>query len=133
MRTLPLALAVVLLAGCGGKEEAPSAERADPVRDAAEAITADASAPLTLADAERAGFARGGANDYADYGAVDGASGTLEGDDVEVYVFAGAPPAGQFQALLGGEEAWAGVCEAGNLVMLYHDAAACQVLRAAER
>jgi hypothetical protein len=134
MRHLLTVLGALLLAGCGGKEEAPAAEKdADPARSAAEAITAGASTPLTLDDAERAGFVRGRANDYADFGASDGASGTLEGDNVEVYVFDGAPPAGQFQALMGGEEEWAGVCEVGNLAMLYHDPSACQVLRAAER
>ncbi len=136
MRTLTTVLAAVLLAGCGGKEEAPAAERADPVRDAAEAITADASTQLTLADAERVGFVPQEAVEHSIDGVTEAAGGTLEGGRVEIFVHQGPPTEGVrdfLRQVLDAGFGFTGICEVGNLVMLYQDEAACQVLRTLER
>jgi hypothetical protein len=137
MRHLLTVLGVLLLAGCGGDAKEPAAGKdADPARSAAEAVTAGTSTPLALSDAERVGFAREQEKEFTIVGATDGAGGTLEGDRVEIYVYDGAPPADQvegFRRMAASGMGWTSVCEVGNLVMLYKDEAACQVLRTLER
>ncbi len=137
MRHLLTVMGALLLAGCGGKEEAPAAEKgADPTRSAAEAITADARPQLTLADAERVGFVRQEAVEHSIDGVTEAAGGTLEGGRVEIFVHQGPPTEGVrdfLRQVLDAGFGFTGICEVGNLVMLYQDEAACQVLRTLER
>jgi hypothetical protein len=129
-------LAAFALAACGGGDEpaadAPAAE-GQPAAQAPAAQPA-ASTTLTLADAQRAGFTRNADKAFKLVGATDGAGGMMGGDTVEIYVYAGAPPQEQLAEMRGyaGPDSpfgWAGLCEVGNLVMLYQAEAACTALR----
>lgn len=140
-RTFLGLLAAFALAGCGGGDEpaagAPAAqapEEGQAAAPAAEPAPAKSSGTLTLADAERAGFTRTSDKAFRLVDATGGAGGMMGGDTVEIYVYAGTPPEAQLaemRSYAGPNTAfgWAGVCEVGNLVMLYQDEAACRALR----
>jgi hypothetical protein len=137
---LGMILATLTLARCGGADEpaaeAPPAQAAEgqAAAPAAEAAPAKGGAALSLADAERAGFTRTSDKAFRLVDATDGAGGMMGGDTVEIYVYAGTPPEAQvveMRSYAGPNSAfgWAGLCEVGNLVMLYQAEAACTALK----
>ncbi|HST57157.1 MAG TPA: hypothetical protein VLK84_00635 [Longimicrobium sp.] len=140
-RTFLGLFAAFALAGCGGGDEpaadVPAAQapaQGSAAAQAAEPAPAKSSGPLTLADAERAGFTRTSEKAFRLVDATDGAGGMMGGDTVEIYVYAGTPPEAQLTEMRsyagpGTPFGWAGVCEVGNLVMLYQEEAACRALR----
>ena len=114
-RILTTALACLALAACGGGD-GPAAD----------------DGPLTMADAERAGFVRGDPKDFAYIGAIDGASGTMGGGNVELYVYEGEVPADRLEGLRATAIpafGWNGFCHVRNITMVYENEAACEALR----
>jgi hypothetical protein len=142
---LGMILATLTLARCGGADEpaaeappaqAPEGQAAAPAEaaPAAEATPAKGGAALSLADAERAGFTRTSDKAFRLVEATDGAGGMMGGDTVEIYVYAGTPPeaqVAQMRSYAGPDSpfGWAGLCEVGNVVMLYQAEAACTALK----
>ena len=89
---------------------------------------------LTLAHAEQVGFVRGARKEFKMIDAIDGAGGTINGSDVELYVYEGEVPqqqVEQFRRYSGPNSAmgWLGVCIVRNLMMLYREEAACDALK----
>jgi hypothetical protein len=142
VRTTLIVLSALALAGCGGGDE-PATEA--PVANEPASGTAAASAPtaepapaaakggvLTLADAERVGFARTEPKAFEMVGAVDGAGGTLGGGKVEIYAYAGEVPANRIEELRSTAIpafGWNGFCHVRNLTMVYEKEEACKALR----
>ncbi|HEU0302691.1 MAG TPA: hypothetical protein VFR37_24735 [Longimicrobium sp.] len=134
-------IALLALAACGGGDDAPAADASPseaPASGQASTPAADAapapskSGDLTMADAERVGFARTEPKAFAMIGAVDGAGGTMGGGKVELYQYAGEVPAAKLNELRQMAVpafGWNGLCHVRNLVMFYANEAACQALR----
>jgi hypothetical protein len=86
-KMLPASLMLSALIACGGHHAAAGTIREE--------------VPLTLANAESAGFVRTGPVDFARAGAIDGSRGTWGNDQVQLYVYANDPTPGQLQELRG--------------------------------
>lgn len=128
-----LAAACILLAACGGGDGAEGEGAQTSSAAPAQAASA-AKGPLTMADLEQAGFVRTQTKDFAYVGATDGGGGTLAGSKVEVYVYAGSPPADklkEFRGYVGPTRpfGWVGLCEVRNVMMVYENEPACDALK----
>jgi hypothetical protein len=114
---------------------APAAQPQAAVPGAAPAVVAPPPGQkLTLEHAEQVGFVRGARKEFKMIDAVDGAGGTINGSEVELYVYEGEVPQQQvenFRSLSGPNSSfgWLGVCVVRNLMMLYREEAACDALK----
>lgn len=89
----------------------------------------------TIADAEAAGFQKGDHQFFQMVqGATDGWGGTWHGGTVEVYTFRGPIPDAEREVMENSVQennasGWAGMCEVGNLLVLYKSPATCEAIR----
>ena len=94
-------------------------------------------AHFTISDAESIGFVKGDQQFFTMIGAVDGWSGTFDGETVELYEYRSASdiPTDVFDNFVasGNPSGWAEYCTVGNLAMVSKGTSACRSLRTLSR
>lgn len=87
----------------------------------------------SISDAESVGFEKDSQKFYQMIGAIDGWSGTLQGERVELYEFESSSDenakAFEKSTQEGNIPGWVDTCQVGNLLMISKGKKACQALR----
>jgi hypothetical protein len=96
-------------------------------------VSCSASPHLTIGDAESIGFQKGSQQLYTMIGAIDGWSGTFDGETVELYEYESASDTSTdfFQSAVapGNVSGWVEYCKVENLAMLSKGTKACKSLQ----